>query len=201
MSNHDLTVTAVGWLGTEPRFYPGQDQTRAFATFRMASTRRYHDRERGWIEASATWFTVKAFRGVARNIAESLRKGDTVLVHGRLSNEEWVGADGVARVTPVIEAFALGHDLARGTSRFARTVQTTTFGDDPGDDGPGGGRGPDDGDDPGDGGGPGGRLLDVTAFPELGDPGEEALDVAAERELDPASAGARLGDKELVATA
>ncbi len=188
MSNHDLTLTAVGWLGTEPRFYPGQDQTRAFATFRMASSRRYHDRERGWVEASTTWFTVKAFRGVARNIAESLRKGDPVLVHGRLLAEEWVGADGVSRVTPVIEASAVGHDLARGTSRFARTVQTAAFGDGPG----------------GDGAGSGGLVTDVSGLTELsdlGDPGEEALDIAAERELDPTSGGLRAADPETVAAA
>ena len=62
------------------------------------------------------------FRTIAVNAARSLRKGDPVIVQGQLSTEEWVGPEG-PRTTLVLEAVALGHDLAFGSSHFARTVE------------------------------------------------------------------------------
>lgn len=122
MSTNELTLTLVGWLGTEPKHYPGGGGTTPFTSFRMASTRRWFDRERGvWADGRTEWFTVKCWRGAARNIAESLRKGDPVIVHGRLSTDEWASPEG-NRTTLVLDAIAVGPDLAYGTARFARTV-------------------------------------------------------------------------------
>lgn len=146
MSTNELTLTLVGWLGTDPKHYPGTpaapgapgavaatgNASTPFTTFRIASTRRWFDRERGlWVDGRTEWFTVKAWRGAARNVAESLRKGDPVLVHGRLSTEEWSTADGESRTSLVLDAIAIGPDLAYGTARYARTVHTA--GSDPQD--------------------------------------------------------------------
>ena len=51
--------------------------------------------DRAWSDGRTEWFTVKvlAQRRAATSRA-SLRKGDPVIVQGRLSTEEWVGADG-----------------------------------------------------------------------------------------------------------
>ncbi len=155
MSTNELTLTLVGWLGTDPKHYPGTSSgstpapgpaagaagtpgsatpgaaagaggaSTPFTTFRMASTRRWFDRERGtWVDGRTEWFTVKAWRGAARNVAESLRKGDPVLVHGRLSTDEWSTADGEPRTSLVLDAIAIGPDLAYGTARYARTIYT-----------------------------------------------------------------------------
>jgi single-strand DNA-binding protein len=122
MSTNELTLTLVGWLGTEPRHYPGTGDATPFTTFRMASTRRWFDRDKGvWADGRTEWFTVKSWRSAARNVAESLRKGDPVVVHGRLSTEEWNGPDGT-RTTLVLDAIAIGPDLAYGTARYSRTV-------------------------------------------------------------------------------
>lgn len=122
MSTNELTLTLVGWLGTEPRHYPGVNGATPFTTFRMASTRRWFDREKGvWADGRTEWFTVKSWRSAARNVAESLRKGDPVVVHGRLSTEEWSGPDG-SRTTLVLDAIAIGPDLAYGSARYSRTV-------------------------------------------------------------------------------
>jgi len=122
MSTNELTLTLVGWLGTEPRHYPGTNGATPFTTFRMASTRRWFDREKGvWADGRTEWFTVKSWRSAARNVAESLRKGDPVVVHGRLSTEEWTGPDG-SRTALVLDAIAIGPDLAYGSARYSRTV-------------------------------------------------------------------------------
>jgi single-strand DNA-binding protein len=117
----DVTVTFSGFVATTPTLFSSPSGT-DFTSFRIAQTRRYLDRERGeWVDGRTLWFTVKAFKHVARNVATSLHKGDPVVVTGRLSVDEWTGPDG-PRSSLVVEATSLGHDLTLGESRFARTV-------------------------------------------------------------------------------
>ncbi len=74
-----------------------------------------------WVDGRTLWFTVKAWKNTARNVALSLHKGDPVVVTGRLSLDEWDGPDG-PRTSLVVEATALGPDLTLGEARFTRTV-------------------------------------------------------------------------------
>lgn len=124
MSTSDLTVTLVGWVGTDPKHYTGSGVT-PFTSFRMANTRRYFDRAlSSWTDGRTEWFTVKVWRQTALNVASSLRKGDPVLVHGRLSTEQWDGPEG-PRTSLVLEALAIGPDLSYGRASFARTIHVT----------------------------------------------------------------------------
>jgi single-strand DNA-binding protein len=124
MSTNDLTVTLVGWVGTEPKHYTGASTT-PFTSFRMANTRRYFDRAQNvWADGRTEWFTVKVWRQSALNVAASLRKGDPVLVHGRLATEQWDSPEG-PRTSLVLEALAIGPDLTYGRATFARTVHVT----------------------------------------------------------------------------
>ncbi|WP_454729065.1 single-stranded DNA-binding protein [Cellulosimicrobium protaetiae] len=117
----DVTVTLSGFVATTPTLFRSQSGN-DFTSFRIAQTRRYLDRERGeWVDGRTLWFTVKAWKHVARNVALSLHKGDPVVVTGRLSLDEWDGPDG-PRTSLVVEATALGPDLTLGEARFARTV-------------------------------------------------------------------------------
>ncbi|MFE6234895.1 single-stranded DNA-binding protein [Cellulosimicrobium sp. NPDC057862] len=160
----DVTVTLSGFVATTPTLFRSQSGN-DFTSFRIAQTRRYLDRERGeWVDGRTLWFTVKAWKHVARNVALSLHKGDPVVVTGRLSLDEWDGPDG-PRTSLVVEATALGPDLTLGEARFARTVHRRE------DDGarrgdaagiaasPGGGGGADRSS-----GGPGATAHDGTAF-------------------------------------
>lgn len=127
MSTNELILTAVGWVATEPKHYIGAG-TNAFTSFRMASTRRYYDRVAGaWVDGRTQWFTVKAWRQQAHNVAASLRKSDPVIVHGRLVTEEWTGTEG-PRTSLVLEAIAIGPDLTFGQARFGRTVHVAAGG-------------------------------------------------------------------------
>ena len=122
------TLTVTGWLGSEVRYSRGTDGATPYASFRLRCTQRRFDRaEQVWKDGPTTWFTVKAWRHVAGNVAASLRKGDPVVVHGRLSVDEWTGPDG-PRTTLVIEAQALGHDLTFGDTAFRRTASQVPAG-------------------------------------------------------------------------
>ncbi|SDS69538.1 single-strand DNA-binding protein [Paraoerskovia marina] len=117
----DVNVTLAGFVGTTPRLFTSQNGT-PFTSFRVASTKRYLDRSsNAWVDGKTIWFTVKAWRQPATNVAESVRKGDAVVVTGRLAVDEWTADDG-PRTDLVVEATALGPDLTRGTARFAHTV-------------------------------------------------------------------------------
>lgn len=124
MAFNDVDVTVAGWVGNDPRHYPGQDGQVPYTQLRLARTRRSFDREHNaYVDAGTDWFTVKVFRDVATNVSESLRRGEPVVVHGRLHLDEWTSADGQERTTATIVATAIGHNLALGTSRFVRTIR------------------------------------------------------------------------------
>ena len=126
MSTQSLDLTVVGWIGTEVRTFHEDDGGTPFTTFRLGSTRRWFDKQTGaWKDGQTEWFNVKVWRTTALNVARSLRKGDPVIVQGRLSTEEWVSEQG-PRTSLVLEASALGHDLAFGSSHFARTMSTAS---------------------------------------------------------------------------
>ena len=62
-----------------------------------------------------------AWRHLAENIRDSVRKGDAVIVHGRLRTDVWEREDGQSTSSLRIEASLVGHDLTRGASTFLRS--------------------------------------------------------------------------------
>jgi single-strand DNA-binding protein len=136
MAVNELTVTVVGWVGSDPVQYLGDDGHVPFTKFRLASTPRVYDRDQdGYVDADTSWFTVKTFRHLALNVAEAVRRGEPVVVHGRLRLVDWATPDGRSRTTAELTADAVGHDLSRGTTRFTRTVHVARGPGGAGDDG------------------------------------------------------------------
>lgn len=113
----DTFVTFHGWVGTDvtQRNAGGVN----VVNFRVATTPRIK-RKGEWIDGETTWYAVSAWRALADNVNESVRKGDAVVVHGRLRSESWTREDGQSTTTLLVEASMVGHDLCRGTSTFVR---------------------------------------------------------------------------------
>ena len=68
------------------------------------------------------------WRQLAVHVRDSIRRGDPVVVVGRLKTEEWT-KDEVRNSRMYLEASAVGHDLTRGTSTFVkapRRIDTVT---------------------------------------------------------------------------
>ncbi|MGW1538923.1 single-stranded DNA-binding protein [Streptomyces sp. NPDC002309] len=115
---NETMVCAVGNVATQPVYR--ELAAGPSARFRLAVTARYWDREKNtWTDGHTNFFTVWANRQLATNAAASLGVGDPVVVQGRLKvrtdvreGQSWTSAD--------IDAVAIGHDLARGTSAFRR---------------------------------------------------------------------------------
>ena len=124
----DVNVTLSGYVGSEVEFKEGFNRAgerhphndRAF--FRLGSTPRFFDRSTGrWRDGETVWLTVKAWRGLAHNVASSLSMGQPVVVVGKLKTSVWKGQDDQIHSRDVLEATVVGHDLNRGTSAFSRT--------------------------------------------------------------------------------
>jgi single-strand DNA-binding protein len=113
------TVTLTGVVATKPENV--KTSTGLIVTnFRLASSQRRFDRAAGvWIDGDTNWYTVNAYRWLANNVANSLDKGQHIVVTGRLRVRNWTSGD--RRGTSIeVDADALGHDLSFGVSQFLR---------------------------------------------------------------------------------
>ena len=127
---YDAMLTIGGYVGTDVEFREGNGAG-ALAVFRVGSTPRWFDRASGsWRDQETVWMTVKAWRGLAHNVKASVRKGEPVIVTGRLRASRWKDESGEERSRLVLDAVAVGHDLNRGTSAFLRTERPTVRDDD-----------------------------------------------------------------------
>jgi single-strand DNA-binding protein len=92
------------------------------ASFRFLSAVRRYERLRGWHDAELNFVTVTCWRGLALNVIASIKKGDPLIVFGRLRVRPWDSAERGGS-TVEIDAYAVGHDLNRGTSAFVRNKE------------------------------------------------------------------------------
>lgn len=116
----DTYVTFHGWVGNDVTHRDVNGVN--VANFRVASTPRIK-RKGEWRDGGTTWYSVSAWRALADNVNASLKKGDAVVVHGRLRSDAWKRQDGQVSQTLVVDASLVGHDLTRGTSTFLRSTK------------------------------------------------------------------------------
>jgi single-strand DNA-binding protein len=122
---NDATVTLTGNVATAVRF-ARTDKGIALASFRMACTPRHFDRGTGqWVDERTTFVTVACFRALAENVVTSLTKGDPIVITGKLRVVPWERDDKTG-ISVEVEAAAVGHDLNRGQTRFARVRKELT---------------------------------------------------------------------------
>jgi len=112
---NETFVTFHGWAGSDVRHRRAKDVS--VSTFRVGVTPRLK-RDGNWGDGETTWYSVTAWRALADHVADSIHKGDPVIVHGRLRTETWQPPEGPASVTLHVEASLVGHDLTRGISHY-----------------------------------------------------------------------------------
>lgn len=100
-------ISVVGSIGTDPILKSvAGDQV---AEFRIGCKSRRKDGD-DWVDVHTNWFTVEAWGAFARNVITSVRKGDVVVVLGRLKVDQW--ESGERRGTSVkIRADHIGHSM------------------------------------------------------------------------------------------
>jgi single-strand DNA-binding protein len=109
----DTQVTVVGNLVADPRLYL-TSSGHPVTSFRVASTPRRFDRSSNeWRDGETLYASVTCWRGLAENVAASLKKGQSAIVIGRLSVRPYQTKEGEKRQSVDIDAVAVGPDLAR----------------------------------------------------------------------------------------
>lgn len=116
---NDTIITLRGYVGGDVVLREAGDTV--VASFRVGATPRLFNRATGqWADGITQWYTVSAWRQLAKNVKKSVSKGDPVIVHGRMAVKEWADKEGLARTTLEVDAESVGHDLLRGTTMFVR---------------------------------------------------------------------------------
>jgi len=103
-------ITILGNLTRDPelRFTPNGT---AVASFGLAVNRNIQNKTSGEWETQVDFFNVTAWYKLAENCAESLNKGDRVLVTGRLSQDSWESKEGQKRSSVRIVASVVAPSL------------------------------------------------------------------------------------------
>ena len=128
----EAQVQMTGYAGTEVEIRGGG----TVSAFRLACTPRVKSKGGEYGDGNTTWIDVSCFRTLAAHVASSVRKGDPVIVLGKLRTSVWE-KDGQSRERIVLEADIIGHDLTRGTAIFRRAPRTAIEpqdGDEPNDE-------------------------------------------------------------------
>ncbi len=117
----DAVLWMTGHVGSEVELKEVREDV-FYATFRLASTpRTWKGGE--WGDGETTWLGVTCTKALALNVKSSIGKGDPVVVVGRLRTRRWTDTQGVTHERLNIDAQAVGHDLARGTSVFRKAAK------------------------------------------------------------------------------
>jgi single-strand DNA-binding protein len=90
-------------------------------SMRVVWTTRRRDSATGeWADGNTSGVNVTCWRKLAENLNVCLRKGDPVLVRGKLEVRPYVGRDGQPRTAVDVDAITVGPDLTRGVAHFLR---------------------------------------------------------------------------------
>lgn len=110
---NDITITTAGRASADPELKYTQSG-KAVCTVRLAIQHRKKVGDT-WENAATTWLDCQAWDALAENMAASIKKGDRVIVTGRLSTEEWTGKDGDKRTTQRVAVDDIGLSVRFGT--------------------------------------------------------------------------------------
>lgn len=115
------TTTITGNITAEPVLRFQRETGKAVVNFTVASTERYVDRSTGeWKDGSTVFMPCSSWVG-AENIAESVGKGDRVIVSGKLKQRSYTTDDGNKRTVVELEVEEVGPSLRYAQAKPIKT--------------------------------------------------------------------------------
>lgn len=130
------TITVVGNLTKDPEltYLPNG---KAVTNFSVASNHGWFDKATStWVDGTASFFKVACWEAMAENVAEGLRRGDPVIVLGRLDCRTYE-QQGQTRESWEIRAETVGPDMRWRAVSLRRVNRTNQPADQASPDGPG----------------------------------------------------------------
>jgi single-strand DNA-binding protein len=120
---NDTPMTLTGNVCDEPVMRITRSG-HSVTNLRVASTPRRYDREKEkWVDGQTLFVSVACWRQLAEHVANSVHKGEPVIVTGRYVSQTYEVNEQL-RYTQVLEATSLGHDLSRGTAQFRKVTRS-----------------------------------------------------------------------------
>jgi single-strand DNA-binding protein len=116
----DNHATIVGNLVEDPELRFTNNGI-AVANLRVAVTQRVQQDDE-WRDGDTSFFKVNVWRGQAEHLADSLSKGDRVMVTGRLRQRSWETGAGERRSVTELEADEVGASLRWATAKVERAA-------------------------------------------------------------------------------
>jgi single-strand DNA-binding protein len=119
----DNQVTLVGNITDDPelRFTPSGA---AVANFTVAVNRRIRQGDR-WEDRLDGFFNCSCWRDMAENAAESLRKGNRVVVVGRLNQRSWDDREGNRRTAVEVQVDEVAPSLKWATAQIQKSSRSS----------------------------------------------------------------------------
>ncbi|MFD5277548.1 single-stranded DNA-binding protein [Pseudarthrobacter sp. NPDC058362] len=114
-----IPVNIAGNLVADPELTYGESGV-AHAKLRVAVNQRIQGADGNWHDGEPVFHNVSAFRALAENASNSLKKGDPVTVSGELEFRAFE-KDGEKREARRIVAETIGPDLRFGTAAYQRS--------------------------------------------------------------------------------
>jgi single-strand DNA-binding protein len=121
----DNTITVVGNITREPELkFLGSGN--AAVKFSIAVNKRRKGKD-GEYEESTSFFDVQAYGTLAENLANSVQKGNRVVVTGEIEQRSWDDKEGNKRSTVEITASEVGPSLRWATAEITRNPSKAGF--------------------------------------------------------------------------
>jgi single-strand DNA-binding protein len=118
------TITLVGNLSADPELRFTASGL-AVAGFTVCHTPRFFDKNTNeWRDGETIFMRCSIWREYAGNVAESLRRGDRVMVTGKIKSRSWETDAGEKRTVIELDAEEVGPALRYGTTRFTKATRS-----------------------------------------------------------------------------
>jgi single-strand DNA-binding protein len=119
------SITVIGNIATEPDAR-SLDNGATMTRFRLASTdRKFNRASATWEDDNTSFYNVTCFRLLGERVGTVLKKGDPVIVIGKIQVKRWQKTDGSWDGCTDIEAFAVGPDVRRVAITVNRQQRTS----------------------------------------------------------------------------
>ena len=126
---NEIRITLHGNVVSEPVERVARTGS-PYTTFRVATTPYRRTAEGKFVDGETSFYDVIAFNALAANTAQALRKGQPVLVEGKLAIKTYIGNDGNPHNAAQIDADHIGHDFSWGRASFERVSRAAALGHD-----------------------------------------------------------------------
>jgi single-strand DNA-binding protein len=117
---NEAQVILSGRVAKDPQYRLVGDGVPRLSMRVVWTTRRRDSATGEWVDGNTSGVNVTCWRKLAENLYVCLRKGDPVLVRGKLEVRPYVGRDGQPRTAVDVDAITVGPDLTRGVAHFLR---------------------------------------------------------------------------------